>query len=100
MGSMMQLKFQIGEEVTLQSKTHPELDGEYCIRDIVLPGTTRGLNGLVKMTRVRSYIVYDLGILIDEGTSVFVWESELRKKFKPSNKSFHQLMSELKVSQA
>jgi len=78
---MTQPYFSVGEEVVLVSKESPELNGEYVIESIITdwefdPG-------------------YDLeGITLDEGPGTNVhWAQEaLRKKHKPSDKSFSELM--------
>lgn len=91
--------FSAGEEVILQSKSHPQFNGEYIIEQVV---------GMVWKCRVTSKTCGSrtpLGYLLDSpfigngGTEMKVIQSELRKKHKPSGDSFETMMDKIKSPQ-
>ena len=88
---MKDSKFEVGEEVILQSESFPEFNGEYTITD---------KNYIVRayLTRISEFAEdtyrYSLaGLKVEESTTWWL-ESSLRKKHKPSNYSFKELMKE------
>lgn len=96
----MNPKFQIGEEVIVVSETQPSINGEYTIRDIIPHGSIHGINGL-ELIKPTSQLCYDVGIHRYDSESKTIriclpWESELRKKYKPSPDSFETIMGKLK----
>lgn len=96
----MKPKYQIGEEVLVQSETTPQINGDAVIKDIFLKGQTKGING-TQLSRPVTQLCYDIGIrnYIGQGmlSLILPWERELRKKHKPSDKSFNQIMSDCGV---
>lgn len=91
----MEPKFKVGEEVILQSDNYPEVNGE-CVVLSVEPfsGTTRGRNGTTVKGEAFSYRT------TIEAPSGLPWNQiALRKKHKPSDQSFDQIISSLKQPQ-
>lgn len=77
--------FSVGEEVVLQSKAYPELNGE-CIVHFATAG--------IRTDTGEPSWVYSLSI---ENPYGVLWaECALRKKHKPSKHSFDSLVAELK----
>ena len=93
--------FQVGEEVTLKSISQPQDNGDYVILKILKDGEEWDdrLN--------TDYIIESDGLTYvfeqpiantsaDEGTECLWCESALRKKYKPSELSFNEMLSEIK----
>lgn len=84
----MKQLYEVGEVVILQSRSKPEMNGEYIIESI--DETCLPLNVSGKMS---SYGYFLKG-------SLYSWaESALRKKHEPSQQSFKDLMRTLKSPQ-
>jgi hypothetical protein len=84
----MRPKFQVGEEVILQSKARPECNGE-CIVTEVTTGNIKPEDGAPTYRGVA----YFTSIEHPEG---YKWaESALKKKHDPGTKSFSQLISDI-----
>lgn len=94
--------FEVGEEVTLQSKDQPESNGDYVIYKILKDGEEWDdrLNPEYTLTSDGVTYVFEEPILDTshekEGTECLWCESALRKKYKPSELSFNELISEIK----
>lgn len=94
--------FSVGEKVLLQSKSRPDCNGEYIVEAIVGPGTQyfdRRVNHTVLLEYENDKIGYLLNKSFDSWIDKFEikWsESALRKKHKPSQFTFDQLISEIK----
>lgn len=94
-------KFEQGEEVILVSDTHPHMNGEYVINyvceldfktmHVYHPGV--GCN--LSFKTLRDQFVYDLDIKAENGFPMLTDERELRKKHKPSEFGFEDLMANL-----
>ena len=94
-------KFEVGEEVILQSKKYPDLNGEYSIRQVLFPKDEYicRISGVVIKRRVESetfaYLL-DKPLCSDRtDIEALVRESSLRKKHKPAEMSFSALMQSL-----
>ena len=93
--------FRVGEKVGLVSRSFPERNGEYTVRQVIDKGDryTCRLTGRT-FTWESSRISYALEENPEMGSfdHEAVWfESALRKMYPKANKSFEQLLSELKV---
>ena len=91
--------FHVGEEVILQSVSRPDLNGEYTVRRVL------GVNELFicRNTRKKIRVVNNLTYLLEEvvacnvdGLEMSVHERVLRKKHKPSDDNFQQMMDKLR----
>lgn len=91
----MRALFSMGEEVLLQSKSCPELNGECIILEVRESKSTYGMH---------------LGKIVDLGTpygykttipcpTEYWSEVALRKKHKPSEDSYQKLMDKLKIGE-
>lgn len=101
-------KFEIGEEVILVSKSRPYLNGEYVVTDIHKSSDIVE-NPFGENYRLPNDIpgyVYCLESLshqtpLEDGTQIEAYihwlESSLRKKHKPSEFTFEELMVNLKA---
>lgn len=88
--------FSVGEEVILQSVDYPEFNGEYIVETAFLPRTNKQVVDGCAYT--NAHIGYFLmGLYHEKGGQKGVrssWrQSALRKKHKPSTKSFSELMA-------
>ena len=86
--------FNVGEEVILCSEAAPNLNGEYVVLDFV-----HTFNAVCPVTKkFYAGFSYRLSVSVD---GCFWWnETALRKKHKPSDQSFKELIKstrELKV---
>lgn len=96
-------KFGVGEEVILQSKKYPDLNGEYSIYRVLYPKDEYicRISGVVVKRSVESEtFVYLLDKpLCSDRTDIeaLVRESSLRKKHKPAEMSFSALMQSLTI---
>lgn len=92
--------FSVGEEVILQNITYPEYNGEYYIERVVYEDDIIEC----RITN-QTFRIYGIGYLLNtpllnkidmRGLEV-VWDKiSLRKKHKPSDESFGELMNNLK----
>lgn len=85
-------KFEVGEVVLLRSKAHPELDGEYIVREVCMPGEIMSTG--VKL-RNDQEVGYHLGFVTPNEKHTWA-ESALRKKHLPGSLSFLDIMKTLK----
>ena len=91
-------KFEVGEEVILESKKYPDLSGEYSIHQVLCPKDEyicRISGGMIKRDVESETFVYLLDKpLCSDRTDIeaCVKESSLRKKHKPAEMSFSALM--------
>jgi hypothetical protein len=96
----MKPKYQIGEDVLVRSETMPQINGDAVIKDIFFKGQAEGING-TRLSGPVTQLCYDIGIrnYIGQGmlSLILPWEHELRKKHKPSGKSFNEIMSDCGV---
>ncbi len=84
--------FQVGEEVTLQSKHFPQVNGDYIIEDLDwMENHISSATG----EKLPSMFVYRL-INCD---GQYWAESALKKKYPPSSKGFSELMSSIKQNE-
>ena len=94
-------KFEVGEEVILESKKYPDLNGEYFIHQVLYPKDVyncRISGGMIKRDVESETFVYLLDKpLCSDRTDIeaCVKESSLRKKHKPAEMSFSALMQSL-----
>ena len=93
--------FKVGERVGLVSKTFPERNGEYTVREVLPEGAgfTCRLTGrfLTRGGVGYGYMLEELAM--NGGNTVHekpYHESALRKLHKPSKYSFNELLSEIK----
>lgn len=100
MNSNDQPWFSVGEEVILQSTQFPEYNGEYCVTRILNKGDIFQcrLSGrfAVKSDSLTSYVLNESFKDSDGATEIIWFQSALRKKHKPSDRSFGELMNNLK----
>ena len=100
---MSQPYFRVGEQVILVSKDSPQLNGEHIVEDILRKGIQSNPFDGGAMVDVTSAFSYKLeGIEPSDtlyGTGYFVQET-LRKKHKPSDESFSELMTNYTLSGA
>ena len=90
----MKPKFSVGEVVILQSKNHPECNGEYSVTGIYAPDGQRKNSDKVTISTTFGY-----SLSCDEPDSKSAWaESALRKKHQPGELSFSSLMESLNTS--
>ena len=93
--------YKVGERVGLVSRTFPERNGEYTVRQVL----GKGDKFVCRLTKDTHSWKFDRFAYILEEMCAFgswkheaVWyESALRKLHKPSQFSFDELMEELKV---
>ena len=93
--------FRVGEKVGLVSKSFPERNGEYTVRQVIGKGDSYTCrltgNTFIRSTNGLAYSLEEnpeMGSFEHEA----IWnESALRKIHPKANKSFEQLLSELKV---
>jgi len=84
-------KFMLGEVVLLQSKSHPECNGEYSVTGIRPPNGERKNPDKITISTTFGYT-----LSCDEPSSTSCWaESTLRKKHHPGEQSFADLMASL-----
>ncbi len=84
--------FKVGEECILQSKQHPELNGDCIVLEVLAPESRRYHLGGDKWESVYGYN-YVLSI---NNTKGLPWaEQALRKKHKPSTESLSTMIEEL-----
>lgn len=81
----MRPKFEVGEEVILQSIDFPECNGEYSVQEVSYFDAV----GFCYRLDLDHKVVGRLDLWV---------ESSLRKKHKPSRMSFDDLMSSLKTT--
>lgn len=81
--------FAVGEIVVLQSKTFPELNGEYEVIFVAGPGEDVTICGGKTVNGSRT-TGYGLGVIAPNGKD-FWCESALRKRHQPSEYSFDGL---------
>ncbi|MFP5419896.1 MAG: hypothetical protein ACLGID_00310 [Gammaproteobacteria bacterium] len=86
---MDQPKFAIGEIVILQSKRFPELNGKYPVVDVLAPGESTLVDGVL-MVNSQSRFGYSLGVRA-VGHSGWWCESALRKRHQPGEYSWQDL---------
>ena len=94
----MKPKFKVGEEVVLQSKTHPQYNGEYVVERVLYQGQKFICRSTGNVGTVRvdvGYLLNEIFMEEDSYAESRVEESELRKKYKPSDKSFDELIGEI-----
>lgn len=86
--------FNVGEEVILCSKNFPQYSGDYIIRKLVY----RGLH-ICRITGKQCVFSGDIGYILDadligsNGVEAVWRQSALRKKHKPSGKSFSEIIN-------
>lgn len=94
-------KFEQGEVAILQTTTHPHLNGEVIVHHVMelIDGKKiyhPDYPGKVFFTKVLvDKFVYDVGYRNEQDYPIFCDERELRKKHKPSEFSFDDLMANL-----
>lgn len=83
--------FSIGEEVILVSKDAPHLNGDYTVERVLQKGDT--LTSTDGNIGIVSELGYSIGVAFTRYDS---WcQSALRKKHKPSDESFTNMISNL-----
>lgn len=94
---MISAKFKVGEEVVLQSITHPEFNGEYIVSEVLIGQMSR----TCRVTGRKVFAAISIGYLLDEpffveseGIEGLVEECELKKKYKPGD-SFELMIEKL-----
>ncbi|UVN13478.1 hypothetical protein FBPa8_0014 [Pseudomonas phage vB_PaeP_FBPa8] len=91
--------FHVGEEVILQSVDRPDLNGEYTVRQVVVGRETyicRDTGSKIRTYPEGVYYILEEVILLTDGFETSWCESALRKKHKPSDDSFEQMMDKLR----
>ena len=92
--------FKIGEEVILQSKDLPHLNGEYVVEEVLLDGDVvySSPNNTVTNRGITYTLFKDIRVkVLSDGECRRGWaQSALRKKHPPSDDSFEEMMSKLK----
>ena len=96
---MKQALYKVGEEVILKSLDHPEFNGDYIVQAVHQSGDTipnvRGCLAVLCPSGFSYYLGFNH--YADEYTH---WgQLSLRKKHKPSDQSFDQIMSSFKQPQ-
>ena len=93
--------FIVGEEVILQSKDRPQLNGEYSVDAVstadkitICRQTGEYYDFIDEDKDSVGYMLYPI-ILDDEGFEIVWNESALRKKHKPSDQSLEELIKGL-----
>lgn len=98
--TMRKSYFHVGEEVILQSVDRPDLNGEYTVRQVLVGRETYICRATGKKVRTYPegfyYILEEVIPLTHDGFEINWDESALRKKHKPSDDSFEQMMNKLK----
>lgn len=98
--------FEVGEEVILCSKSHPELNGDAVVMEVinnyeedVAYLSSLGFSWMDPSPGYPAYLLdVESPIMSDSGSVLSshggLWrQSALRKKYKPADKSFKELMS-------
>lgn len=95
-------KFQQGEEVILECNSHPHLNGEYTVIHVIETTNDRtecyhpGVDKHFTFNDpFRTLFVYDIGNILDHPYATLCNEHTLRKKHKPSEFSFDDLMANI-----
>lgn len=93
-------KFEQGEVAILQTTTHPHLNGEVTVHHCMVFDGEKVRHpdypGKVFFSKVLvDKFVYDVGYRNEKGFPIFCDERELRKKHKPSEFGFEDLMANL-----
>lgn len=86
---MTQPKFSVGEVVILQSRSAPELNGEYPVLDVCLPGESTPVDGVMKKNMAANS-AYLLEVAGPHGSNWWS-ESVLRKRHQPGEHSWQDL---------
>lgn len=93
-------KFQIGEEVILQSRTWPHFSGDHEVLDIIAgkKGNTLYYSGHPYKFDYDgfAYVLNPGHVDVKSGVPIVWKETSLRKKHKPCGMSFDQLMTKIK----
>lgn len=98
---MSRPKFEVGEEVILQSRQRPEHNGEYFVDRVVYDGCDYKdrLTGIEFVTdwkdNIPGYLLSNMAKDPHLGTEIIWNETSLRKKHKPAEMSFSALMQSL-----
>jgi hypothetical protein len=97
---MTRALFEVGERVKLVSKSFPERNGEYTVRQVIDKGDSFicRLTGrtIIKGNTGYSYSLEETCELGSYAHEAIWFESALRKIYPPSKYSFNELLSELK----
>lgn len=89
--------FSVGEEVILQCRI-PKFNGEYEVYEILTPHETMLRWPNVKVNDEFHYVITEKPFKLEFGNETqAVKQSSLRKKHKPSDTSFQELVSSLKT---
>ncbi|UCW44344.1 hypothetical protein [Pseudomonas phage PPAY] len=91
--------FHVGEEVILQSVSRPDLNGEYTVRQVLGVNEVyicRNTGAKLHVDESFSYILEEVIVCDDEGMEMSWYERALRKKHKPSDDNFQQMMDKLR----
>lgn len=92
--------FHVGEEVILQSVSRPDLNGEYTVRQVLDDRETYICRATGENIRPYPegfhYTLEEVVPLTHDGFENCWRESALRRKHKPSDDSFEQMMNKLK----
>jgi len=93
--------FEVGEEVILESKSAPEWNGEHVIEHVLPNGTWVNPSECTHVHITEGFGYKLMGVESSEKrvTGYFV-QSALRKKHKPSGKSFQELITNLQPTEA
>ena len=88
--------YNVDEEVVLQSKSHPELNGDCIVTDVLVKKNWihRLGNGETEIVRCCGYHT-----TIKSPTGAPWAEAALRKKHKPSTKSLSSIIEELNIKE-
>lgn len=94
--------FKVGEEVILKSVSCPECNGEYIVVKVLSPEEIFKSRNDGQLMRnggtTYSYLLDEVFQHTDHGFGEICWdESALRKKYKPSEFTFDQLMDSLNL---
>jgi hypothetical protein len=95
-------KFSVGEQVILQDQGYDGYNGEYVVHKVVCPQMVfKDRRWNCERYNVSKeefgYLLNEIHPSFKNPKGEILWaESSLRKKYKPSEKSFDQLISEIK----
>jgi len=96
--------FQVGEEVLIQCETSPQDNGDATVLSVLPPSSVEIKNPMSSGDFIdpHNQNIYwmDKSYVEPEGWSGWYFQSTLRKKHKPSTKSFSQLITNIEPIEA
>jgi len=99
MGSIMREPlYKVGEEIILVSKNWPAYNGEYVVEVVHKDGDITPKTPPTIIDTDGGYSYY-LGFNVPDNSYTHWCEQSLRKKHKPSDDSFEDMMNKLKIGE-